>query len=109
MSDVIPTISERNRHRVTVRWVDPDGNSVIPSTVRWRIDCLTTGTMVVNWISVASPSSTTVIEISALYNTIITDGNLAEIKEITVQANQGLATQINSKGQWIVENLKGYT
>ena len=109
MSDVIPTILERNRHRVTVVWRDPDGNAVNPTTVRWKLDCLTTGTEIATWQTVTSPTSTTVIEISALYNTIQNSSNQAEIKEVTVQANQGLATQINTKGQYIVENAKGYT
>lgn len=97
------TIKEQNRHSVQVDWVDPDGNPTIPTTVRWRVDCLTTRQPVIAWTSITAAQSST-IEIPSSASAILNSRNSTETKRITVQANASLGTQVTVEADWTVEN-----
>ncbi len=80
----------------------------IPTTLRYRLDCLKTGREILDWTSV-SPAANVTIVITATNNQILDDANMTERKQIIVQADAGLSTQVNGKSFWIVKNLRGIT
>jgi predicted Fe-S protein YdhL (DUF1289 family) len=79
-----------------------------PTTIRYRVDCLKTKQEVLDWTSV-SPAANVSIVISAANNQIRDNSNRFERKQIIVQADNGLTTQVNGKSVWQVKNLTGIT
>jgi hypothetical protein len=77
-----------------------------PTTIHYRLDCLTTRTQLADWTSVAAASSFT-IAVTGTHNAIQSDGNAYEVKQATVVVDQGLATQHVEAVTWRVENLYG--
>jgi hypothetical protein len=80
--------------------------AVTPTTVKYRIDCLTTGKAVADW-STLSPSSAVTVSVSAAYNVIQSDANRTERKQITVKTDDGLSTQSQEAAVYTIENLYG--
>ncbi|MEE9541201.1 MAG: hypothetical protein V3V85_06890 [Candidatus Thorarchaeota archaeon] len=79
-----------------------------PTTIRYRIDCLKTRKIIRDWTSVSAAANVT-ITISASDNEIQDDSNLFEKKQIIVQADNGLSTQVNGKKVYRINNLTGIT
>ena len=96
-------VKENDGHAVRVTWRDSEGNPFIPSTVRWRIDCMTTGQTLQSWVSL-TPGSVSNIDIPGSSNRIISAANSSEVRQITVQANAGLASQRTVVGEYVVQN-----
>ena len=62
-----------------------------PTTIHYRIDCLSTGTTIVDWTAVSSPAG----------------DKKTELKQLTVQADRGLTTQSTGRVLYRVRNLEG--
>lgn len=77
-----------------------------PSTIHYRIDCLTTGTEIADWTTVSAASNFT-IAVTATHNAIQSDGNRYERKQLTVMTDQDLSTQHRESVEWRVDNLYG--
>lgn len=77
-----------------------------PSTVRYRIECLTTGRTVLDWTSATAASSVSISMLPA-YSAIKNDCNDQEVKQLLVEADAGLSTQCRGRVTWTVENLYG--
>jgi hypothetical protein len=77
-----------------------------PTTIHYRIDCLTSGKEIADWTSVSAASSAS-ISITGAHNAIQSDANDYEIKQLTVVADKDLATQHRERILWTVENLYG--
>jgi len=80
-----------------------------PTTIHYRIDCLSTRTQIVDWTSVSSPAGSNTIVISADHNQILNDGHTRERKLLTIKIDSGLSTQVMRRKWWTVENLLGTT
>jgi hypothetical protein len=77
-----------------------------PTTVKYRLDCLTTGREIVDWTT-ASAAASVAISITATHNAILNDSNMQETKQLTVAGDYGAADQSVGKITWTVENLYG--
>ena len=77
-----------------------------PTTLKYRIDCLTTGTELADWTTISAASSAS-ISITATHNAIQNDGNATERKQLTIMTDEGLSTQYREIATWLVENLFG--
>lgn len=77
-----------------------------PTTIHYRIDCLTTGREVADWTSVSAASSFT-LSVTGTHNAILNDSNSRETKQVTVMADRELATQYRDTVEYTVENLYG--
>jgi hypothetical protein len=77
-----------------------------PTTIHWRLDCVSTQTTVVDWTSVAAASSFT-LSITGAHNAIQGEGNAIEVKQVTVKTDDGLSTQYVETVRYRVENLYG--
>lgn len=78
-----------------------------PTSVKYRVDCLTTQTELADWTSV-TPSTSASIAITATHNAIQSDSNVTERKQLTVASDYGLATQAIESVTWEVLNLDSY-
>jgi hypothetical protein len=74
-----------------------------PTTVHYRIDCLTTGTVLVDWTSV-SPSASVSLTVSVAANAINQEANWREKRQVTVKADDALSTQYLGTHCYYVEN-----
>ena len=81
----------------------------IPTTIHYRVDCLTTKRQITDWTAVSTPAASNSIVITATENQILEDGNNRETKQITIKLDDGLTTQVMKPKRWIVENLLGTT
>src|SRR5690242_9231690 len=68
------------------------GTATTPTTIHYRLDCLTTCTEIADWTSV-TPASSATIAVTGEDNEIQNNGNGYERKQLTVVADQGLDTQ----------------
>jgi hypothetical protein len=78
-----------------------------PTTIKYRVDCLTTGREVLDWTEITPAAASASIAVTGAYNAILDDANDAEVKQLTVMADDGLATQHRESARWRVENLYG--
>ena len=78
-----------------------------PTNIYYRVDCLTTETVLVDWTVVSTPAGSNTITMTAAVNNIQDDDNKSERKQITVQADRALTTQAVGTRSWIVRNLDG--
>jgi hypothetical protein len=100
------TIQELDQLPVTIT-LTLDGGAAIPSTLRWKLDCTTTQTSVVEWTGI-SASSSVALTVPATANAIVYTANPYETKRITVQANAGTDSQINAVFDYDVTNNYAY-
>lgn len=76
-----------------------------PTSIKYRVDCLTTGRSLADWTTV-SAASTATIAITSTHNAIQSAGT--ERKQLTVAADYGLSTQVTESAVWEVEDNKAY-
>lgn len=77
-----------------------------PTTVEYRIDCLTTQTVLRDWTTV-TPGITNSITITSADNAIQDNTNHREKKQIVVKSDDGLDTQAIGETIWLVKNIRG--
>lgn len=82
------------------------GAASTPTSLKYRLDCLTTKREVLDWTTL-SAASTATITITGAQNAIQSDCNDYETKQITVMADDGLSTQMRETKRYVVENLYG--
>ena len=80
-----------------------------PTTIHYRLDCLSTRREIKDWTSVSTPAGSNTITISASDNQILDDSNTTETKQITIKLDTGLSTQQIKPALWKVRNLQGIT
>lgn len=100
------TVNEREYFKL--RWTVLDENSVAstPRSMRYRIDCQTTGRAIVPWTDL-SLNSTTTLNVPSSVNAIISTGNSKETKVITVDTNYDDDDRVPAEYAWDVRNLGG--
>lgn len=82
--------------------------ALVPTTVHYRVDCLSTKQKITDWTSVSAAANVT-ITITSTMNQILNGDSNWERKQITVKADDGLSTQVIRTGKWIVDNIEGTT
>ncbi len=98
---------ERSSFTATAYFRDSSDAAEAPTTIHYRIDDLTTRTVLLDWTSVSAASSAS-IAVTSAQNKIINDRNDWERRQITVAANKDLATETRDTAQWIIENIGGF-
>lgn len=97
-------VPEQSTSTVTVTFRDADGNLVVPTNVKYRLDCVTTGTAIKAETSV-TPGSSVEITVTSAENSIQDQDNAYEVKELTIVADDGLPTECHESAKWRVRNL----
>jgi len=82
--------------------------ALAPTTIHYRVDCLTTKETVTEWTSVSAAANVTITITSAMNQIRNGDSNW-ERKQIMIKADDGLSTQVMKTGKWIVDNNFGVT
>jgi len=77
-----------------------------PTTARYRIDCLKTGVTVRDWTTL-TPSTSISVAITSDDNAIQESCNANERKQLTVEADTDLSTQVRNTAYWEVDNIRG--
>lgn len=93
---------------VNIVFQDDEEALVVPTTLRYRIDCLTTGRTVRDWTTL-TPASTVAIPITPSDNAILNTRNASERKQMVIQTDYGTDDQAVEYSEWIVKNLLGVT
>ena len=84
------------------------GGAQASTTARYRVDCLTTGKVLTDWTSLTVSASITV-EMNATVHNLIQDANSKwERKQLTVEADQTLATATRDTVTWKVINNNAF-
>jgi len=80
-----------------------------PTTIHYRVDCLSTKRQITDWTLVSTPAGSNTIVITATENQILEDGHANETKQITIKLDSGLTTQVMKTKTWKVTNIQGTT
>jgi len=108
MAKVTITIDEASQLPFSFSITNNEDVLIFPASLRWRVDCLSSGTMALDWqTQVPSPAFDGVIPASA--NVIVQNLAKSETKRLTVQANTGLDSQWNEHEDYIVFNNRFIT
>jgi hypothetical protein len=98
-------VSEGDNFTVTAYFRDrASGTADAPTTVEYRIDCLTTGREVQDWATLTAGESVS-IALASDYSAIINRCNEYERKQLTVMADRDLPFQRSGQVFWTVKNL----
>lgn len=84
-----------------------DGDESTPTNVYYAIHNLTTGETVQDWASVSAAANVS-ISVTAAHNAISSQCNRAEKRQLTVDADHALATQVRESVVYEVENVRGF-
>jgi len=104
---MIPTLNEGSRSQVTARFYDNADNPQLPNTVDYRLDCETTGQVILDWTAVP-PAAVVSILVTADLNAIINPNNPVERKVLTVMANRlDITAAFNEVQKWDLIRLQG--
>ena len=79
-----------------------------PTTIRYRIDDLRSDKEIRDWTTVSAAPNVDIV-IASTDNEIQDDAARVERRQIIVQADNGLTTQVNGRAVWRVSNLLGIT
>lgn len=75
-----------------------------PTTIKYRIDCLTTGIELVDWTTVSAAANVS-ISVTSTHNAIQDECNKWERKQLTVAGDPDAAGQVRETAEWTVTNL----
>ncbi len=101
------TVNEGTTAYLSVSFLDKLGAPVAPSSVAWRIDCLTTGTAVLA-STPATPGTVVELVITPAHNAIL-GSRPFERRRVTVEAGYGAGDGIKSQFDYLVRNLSAIT
>lgn len=92
---------------VTVTPIDnSNGNPYTPTTARYRLDDCLSGDQLIDWTTIAVPSTSIQIDIAGSLNAIVNNTlNSPEKKVLTFNADNGLSTQSFSQYFYKIKNL----
>ena len=96
--------NESTKATITVRCFDRASQPVTPTTLRYRLDCLTSRRVIQDWTDL-TPADTAVIE---FITSIENRANAVERKAITVEADTGISTVFADDGEFEVRRLSGF-
>jgi hypothetical protein len=102
-------VNESSALTITAKvWDDSSETWVaqVPTTLHYRLDCLTSGTQILDWTSITADDVSS-IAVTGAQNAIQNDCNDYEKKQLTLKANSGLSTQYQATFTYDVRNLSG--
>ncbi len=100
------TVNEGSTAYLTVDFKDKDGALEAPSSISYRIDCLTNGSQVKADTPVTPAESSVEIELTKTDNAIISQSNNSERRLVTVTGTYGVDDGIVQEYEYNVKNMK---
>lgn len=101
----VKSFNEGSAVTVTARFRN-NGATVVPLSVRYRVDNRTSRETVIDWTEV-SPASLVTVTIPATANVLRSQRNKSERFAVTFEANHGTATAFTNAKQYDVQNING--
>lgn len=103
---ILSSINEKTTSYLTVDFLDKDGLPSAPTSVSYRVDCITTNTEI-RADTAITPGASVEITLDSDDNLIINQDNDKELRRVTVTGVYGPKNEINSKYDYWVNNLSG--
>jgi hypothetical protein len=100
-------INERCTYILTVSFYDEDDLPVVPNSATYRIDDVTTGTLIVATKAFPSLAASVDVEITKGQNSMIAENHAFETRRVTVVFSYGAARQGTDEYLYKVRNLPG--
>lgn len=85
-------VGEGSSFSYTFSLYDSTDTAITPTSMEYRIDCLTSKQTVRGWTTI-TPDVSMTVNVAPEDNGIIRDSNPYEMKQMTFRANDGLGTQ----------------
>ena len=101
-------VNENSTSYVTVVPKDKDGVAATPATLKYQIDCVTTGTNM-KAETALTPGTSVEITITPTENAINDQNNSHEERVVTVTAGYGASDQVIEEFDYLVINLYAAT
>lgn len=101
----ITEVNENSTRYLDITFKDETGALAAPNLVKYRVDCITTGTAVKPLTTVNAPGSTMRITLKKTETAIITDTNSQELKRVSIIAEYGTGDEENDEYDFYVKNL----
>lgn len=103
-------IPEETTHTVTVYFRTRSTKlSSTPTTIHYRVDCLTTRREITDWTSYTPVAANFDLTLTSAQNQILDDAYRTETKQVTIKADDGLSTQVIKPFTYKVRNQQGIT
>lgn len=99
------TYNELSEVTVTASVLDIDANPYTPITARYKVTDCRSENVLVNWTTL-TPAESMTITIPGSANAMVDRNRKAETKVVTVNTNNGLASEHYEEYEYRVENLK---
>lgn len=102
-------VNEGSASDIVSTLVDETGAAFTPTTARYRLDDLTSGTEVIAWTTIATPSSSMTVTIPATANVIVDTNLPEETKVFTLESDFGTSAAQTQDFRYQVRNLRFIT
>jgi len=103
----VVTINEASSGTLTIEFLDEAGLPAVPSSISYRIDCVTTSTAIRADTAVA-PASSIDLALTPDDTRIVTQSNRVERRRVTLVATFGPGDQLTQDYEYSVRNLNYY-
>ena len=100
-----PIVDEQKSVTLTIGLSDAAGNPAPPVTVTYQIDCLTSGTQVLDPVTLATPGAQFDVALSSVANRIVDQTHAQEYRRLTVEAQYATGNLLTGQFDWVVNNL----
>ena len=100
-------VNERSSSQITATFLNASKVATAPTSARYRIDDLTNREReILDWTTIATPTATETVTITAEQNRIVSEQNVRELRQITVEATSG-GQPFREAYQYEIVNLIG--
>ena len=103
----VATINAASSGTLTIEFLDEAGALAVPSSISYRIDCVTSGAVIRNDSSIA-PASTIDLALTPDDTRIVTPSDRMERRRVTLVVTFGPDDQITDDYEYTVRNLNYY-
>lgn len=103
-------VNEKTTYILTINFYDEDNLPVVPATAKYRIDDVTTGTVIKGSATVGAVMASSMdVEIPADLNGLVSDDHPYETRRVTVKFTYGSGKQGTDDYQYKIRNLPDIT
>ncbi len=103
----VDVVNEGTSKKLAIDFFDEAGLPVAPATLTYRIDCVTSGTVIRVDTSV-TPAASAIINITPADTRVVSAANRSERRRVTVVAGFGAGDALTSEYEYHVKNLAFY-
>jgi hypothetical protein len=97
-------INEGSTGYIAISFFDQVGAAANPTSVEYRVDCLSTARQILDWTTI-TPATSVEIQLTPAQNAILNPANSVEKKLVTVRAQYGAGEAQTDQFEYVVRNL----